>query len=480
MCRVVACTRELSTVDGAHRTTFAKPRIRSPLRRALSLLTYCAALAVGANDPGHAADAPVYMPVKAPQFAPPPYPEPSWNWGAMLGAVGTASASVNSTAPGGFYKGAFDDVMAPYAGLFADFRIARFGSSSQPFGTWVLSIGPVVDVRHSSLSYNGTGGGVPVSDSGRLTQWDYLGVLKLTTPLTPASNLSIFAGGGGATLRPTGTPTGPGGPALTGSNTTPVFRAGAEISQQIAGGLSVALQLAYQRTTSVSFGTTRPDERFRFGDNDSFMLGLTLNFNDLFQAPPPPPRRPRFIGQETTPGGGGGSTKVATDSGLQPTTEEAKKGRTSLGSCIKGGNCGSFIWRPQAGGLVADTDRIKIFHQFYKKPLKARLCDVVFYNDKEDKGNDHVEFVSKVDANGNVVETIGQEGDTKPISLGPPKKDELGSGTPMTINDPPGSPSDKEIQDARDKVKNPKNLSDWDEFLRLCRARNKIDLSKLK
>jgi hypothetical protein len=326
MCRAVACTRELSTVDGAHRTAFAKPRIRSPLRRALSLLTYCAALAVGANDPGHAADAPVYMPVKAPQFAPPPYAEPSWNWGAMLGAVRTASASVNSTAPGGFYKGAFDDVMAPYAGLFADFRIARFGSSSQPFGTWVLSIGPVVDVRHSSLSYNGTGGGVPVSDSGRLTQWDYLGVLKLTTPLTPASNLSIFAGGGGATLRPTGTPTGPGGPAITGSNTTPVFRAGAEVSQQIAGGLSVALQLAYQRTTLVSVGTTRPDERFRFGDNDSFMLGLTLNFNDLFQAPPPPPRRPGFIGQETTPAGGGGSTKVATDSGLQPTTEEAKGG----------------------------------------------------------------------------------------------------------------------------------------------------------
>src|SRR5262245_58783041 len=189
MCRVVACTRELSTVDGAHRTTFAKPRIRSPLRRALSLLTYCAALAVGANDPGHAADAPVYMPVKAPQFAPPPYPEPSWNWGAMLGAVGTASASVNSTAPGGFYKGAFDDVMAPYAGLFADFRIARFGSSSQPFGTWVLSIGPVVDVRHSSLSYNGTGGGVPVSDSGRLTQWDTFGVLRLTTTVTHGSNL---------------------------------------------------------------------------------------------------------------------------------------------------------------------------------------------------------------------------------------------------------------------------------------------------
>jgi hypothetical protein len=262
----------------------------------------------------------------------------------MLGGVGTASASVNSTAPGGFYKGAFDGFTAPYAGLFADVRIARFGSSSQPFGTWVLSIGPVVDVMHARLSYNGTGGGVPVSDSGRLTQLDYLGVLKLTTPLSPASNLSIFAGGGGATLWPTGTPTGPGGPAITGSNTTPVFRAGAEISRQMGGGFSVALQLAYQRTTSVSFDTTRPDERFRFGDSDSFMLGLTLNFNDLLQTPPPPPppRRPGFIGQE---GGGAGGTKVTTDSGLEAPTLPAKKGRTSLGSCIKGGNCGSFIWR---------------------------------------------------------------------------------------------------------------------------------------
>jgi hypothetical protein len=345
----------------------------------------------------------------------------------MLGGVGTASASVNSTAPGGFYKGAFDGFTAPYAGLFADVRIARFGSSSQPFGTWVLSIGPVVDVMHARLSYNGTGGGVPVSDSGRLTQLDYLGVLKLTTPLSPASNLSIFAGGGGATLWPTGTPTGPGGPAITGSNTTPVFRAGAEISRQMGGGFSVALQLAYQRTTSVSFDTTRPDERFRFGDSDSFMLGLTLNFNDLLQTPPPPPppRRPGFIGQE---GGGAGGTKVTTDSGLEAPTLPAKKGRTSLGSCIKGGNCGSFIWRPDGGGVVSDTDRIAIFKKFYKKPTKVKLCDVVFYNNGDDTANTHVEFVSKVDANGNILETIGQDADKAPITIGPWHRNEMTRG----------------------------------------------------
>lgn len=426
------------------------------------------------------------MPVRAPRSAPPASPlEPSWNWGAVLGAVGTASTSVNSTAPGGFYKGAFDDFAAPYAGLFADIRIARFGPSAQPFGTWVLSVGPVVDVMHNSrLSYDGTAGGTPVSASGRLTQLDYLAVLKLTTPLGPASNLSIFGGGGGATLWPTGTPTGPGGPAITGSNTAAVFRAGAEVSRQIAGGSSVALQLAYQRTTAVSFGTTRPDERFRFGETDSFMLGLTFNFNDLFQPPAPPPRRPGFIGQETGGGGGGGGggTKVATDSsksGLVATTVAAKKGRTSLGSCIKGGNCGSFIWRPDEGGFVSDEDRIAIYKKFYKKPTKARLCDVVFYNDSDNTANDHVEFVSKVDADGNVLETIGQDGNNKPITVGPPKKDEMGGGTPMTINDQPGSPTDAEIQAARDKVKNPKNLSDWDEFLKLCRARNKIDFSKL-
>ena len=49
----------------------------------------------------------------------------------------------------------------------------------------------------------------------------------------------------------------------------------------------------------------------------------------------------------------------------------------------------------------------------------------------------------------------------------------------MTIASPPaGGPSDADIQTALGNVKDRKKLKDWEPFLKLCRDRNKVDLSK--
>ena len=105
-----------------------------------------------------------------------------------------------------------------------------------------------------------------------------------------------------------------------------------------------------------------------------------------------------------------------------------------------------------------------------KKP-----CDVIFYNDASNENNSHVEFVTDVDDDGNVTGTIGQDGGNRPITTGPAGAD----GHTMTIvNQPAGGPTDDAIKAARKNVKDPSKLKDWEPFLKLCRERNKVDLSK--
>lgn len=145
--------------------------------------------------------------------------------------------------------------------------------------------------------------------------------------------------------------------------------------------------------------------------------------------------------------------------------------------CIDGGNCGSFIWRAIDNGFVEDNDRIKIYHQRYKKAVKARPCDVVFYNDPENSGNDHVELVVDVDDQGNVTSTIGQDGHNAPITVGPMKSD----GQVMTIDNPPASgPTDADISAAKPPQGQRPNVTNWESFLKKCRERNTVDLKSLK
>lgn len=385
-----------------------------------------------------------------------------WSYGVMLGANLAASAEVNSTS--GFYRGGYEDFAGIYGGVFANIPFAATGPRAVPFQSWIWSVSPMLDfMRSSRMSYNGLGGGAPVTGSGTLSQLDVLLLLKATTPVGPADTLSFFGGVGAAALRPRGNPTGPGGPALTGSALTPAFRAGVEWSHRMNGSYAVALQAFYQHTGSATFDTTLPGERFDFRGNDSFMLGLSFTVGDTPPAGPGP--------------GGPAIRQDAKPATMEKTDFKPIRLRTVLdgGVCIKGGNCGAFIWRAEDGGFVSDHQRISIYKSGkYVKATTPKPCDVVFYNSEDNDANTHVEFVVDVDENGKVTKTIGQDGDKKPITTGPMKD----YGQVMTPNPPPaGAPSDAEIAAARKNVKDPSKLKDWEEFLKLCRAKNKIDLS---
>jgi hypothetical protein len=214
---------------------------------------------------------------------PPTFPT-SWNIGYGFGGVLNSSTSVNSTAPGSFYQGGFGNFASPYASLFANVNFLKLGQSSAPFGSWVVSLGPMINVSGGSLTFSGRAGGVPLQTSGHLTEVDYLAVLKLTTPLNPEYDLSLFGTAGFAKLWPSGTPTGIGGPAIIGSDTAFAAGFGFEISRPWIG-----LRFAYQHTEPTKFETTLAGEHFAFRGKDQFTLGLNFVCCSApgFVAPPP-------------------------------------------------------------------------------------------------------------------------------------------------------------------------------------------------
>jgi len=363
----------------------------------------------------------------------------------------------------GFYHGGFDRFSAFYGGAFVDIPVARTGSSGAPFQSWIWSLDPLVDYMHHGVNYTGTGGGAPVTGiGGSLSQTDFLLLLKLTTSLTPSNNLSVFGGFGGSSVRPRGEPTGSGGPNFMGSSVVPAFRAGVEVSQRLNDSLAIALQGFYQHTNGATYDTSLAGERFEEKGNDSFMLGVTLAVGG--NAPPAglPPGGP-VISQDT-------NAKVPT------TTSGERRARVQISCGISGANCGAFIWNATQGGHVTDAQRIAIYHNSYKAATTPRPCDVVFYNDADNSANNHVEIVTAVSNDGKVLQTIGQNSDNGPITVGPP-----GNGGQVMTRDPPPAdgPSDTDITNALAKVKDRTNPKDWEEFLKLCRQRNKVDLSAL-
>jgi hypothetical protein len=252
-------------------------------------------------------------------------PMPAWYFGGMVGLAGTGSSSVDATS--GFYRGTVDDMSAPYAGVFGGINIARIGM-------WTWSIGPMLDVMlDTSTNYRGTGGGAPVTGYGSLNQANLLGFSRLTMPLANGLDLSFFAAAGAAVVRPAGTPTGAGGPAITGSDTVAALRVGAEITRQVSDTVSIGAQLAYQRTKGARFTTTLPGEQFDFGARDTVMAGVTISFNP----PPPvkqrpvvdePPKAPPSGGEQPPSRGGGGKPPPppATISDIKPVPDDQAGG----------------------------------------------------------------------------------------------------------------------------------------------------------
>jgi len=235
----------------------------------------------------HAADKPVQ---KAPATDPtspllpllpqfPFSPQSPCMIGGSIGGLLSANSPLNSTS--GFYHGASNSNTGGYFGALADCKLANLPSD------WRLSAVPTVDLRLSDLSFSGTGGGFPVNSSGNLKQLDYFLLLKLTRPITPKYDLSIFAGPGAATLWPRGNPTGPGGPFIVGTDTAFAMRTGVEISQALYAGWLIALNLTYQYTAPTKYPTTLAGEEFRLNGNSSALLGLNVQCCDY--RPPPPP-----------------------------------------------------------------------------------------------------------------------------------------------------------------------------------------------
>src|SRR5262249_22933807 len=179
----------------------------------------------------------------------------SWDVGAMFGAVQTRSTAVESTS--GFYQGAFDAFVTPYVGVFATTNVATYGRSPAPFGSWVLSVGPIADVMVlGKLKFDGTAGGLPVQSTGSMTQADFLGALKLTTALNREYNLSFFGAAGVAARWPDGNPTGLGGPRIIGSDTAGTYRLGVELSRATRRDVNFGWTFAYQRTEAMRFDST--------------------------------------------------------------------------------------------------------------------------------------------------------------------------------------------------------------------------------
>jgi len=223
-----------------------------------------------------------------------------WNAGVMFGAAGDSNTSVNSTAPGAFYRGGLERSAGPFAGAFANFNVGKFGSSPVPFGTWYLGIGPMLDVtRFNDITFNGLAGGFPVRTSGDYTQADFLAALRLTTPLSADYSASIFGALGGATVWANGRPTGLGGPQIQGSDTVAAYRIGIELLRRIGPSSAIGVQASWDHRDAAKLSTSLPGEQFRFGPADRFKLGFVYSVTG--DDPPPPVRREVLIQDKPKP-----------------------------------------------------------------------------------------------------------------------------------------------------------------------------------
>jgi len=203
--------------------------------------------------------------------------------GAMVTGLPTASSS-------GFFSGNLDNNPAAWGvGGSAFIDVAHFGTSPAPFGSATISTGLVVDYfGGASLQYHGGCGGFACTGTGGLSELNYIFEVKATTPLSPGNTLNGYFGAGGATLRPTGQPTGAGGPSFLGSATAPAFRVGWGVDHQIDTNWSAGFKIGVQHTGSTEYDTTLAGERFRIDHKNEVLFGATFTYTPSITAPPPP------------------------------------------------------------------------------------------------------------------------------------------------------------------------------------------------
>ena len=187
--------------------------------------------------------------------------------GGTLGGAFDGNISVNSTS--GFYKGSASAHPVPYVGAFLDCSVGNTGP-------WTFGLEPRLDFSYGSTPFSGTGGGAPVNSTGHLGTLDALLLFKFSRPLNSDYNISLFAGPGISELRPRGQPTGVGGPSITGSDSALSLRAGVGLTHALPNGLELGWEAYYQHTSATKYDTTLPGEDFRYGTQNSVMMGFTL------------------------------------------------------------------------------------------------------------------------------------------------------------------------------------------------------------
>ncbi len=198
-----------------------------------------------------------------------------------FGLVGGGSwlAHIPTTSSSGFYTGNTESSLTTMVGgsIFYDF--ATIGSQPVPFGSYVISAGLVVDYMHgASMHWHGGCGGFACDGSGTLNELNYIGELKVTTPLPGNNSINGYIGAGGSTFWPTGTPTGAGGPAFEGSATAAAVRIGWGVDHRFDQNWSAGFKAGVQFTGSTEYDTTLAGEHFIFDHKTEAIFGLTLMY----------------------------------------------------------------------------------------------------------------------------------------------------------------------------------------------------------
>jgi hypothetical protein len=234
--------------------------------RALLIGTYLIALGSVAS----AADiTPVYY-----KAAPPDVFTPKIHIGLAIGGSWITDLPTRSSS--GFYTGNTDTSGGLLIGGSAFIDIARFGNPAVLFGSWVFSVGVVVDAMNfSSLTWHGTCGGVACTGTGSLREINFVPELKAMTAITPRDKVGAYVGLGVSSLSPDGRPTGPGGPAFTSRDSAAVLAAGLEIDHQVGGGFSIGGKVGVRHIYQTQYTTTLPGEFFRFDSKTQMIAAIT-------------------------------------------------------------------------------------------------------------------------------------------------------------------------------------------------------------
>ena len=207
------------------------------------------------------------------------YASSSIHIGGFLG--GTALTSLPTESSSRFYRdGTVSDTPVGFAfggSIFKDF--ATFGNKPGPFGSFVLSGGLVVDYSTStSLNWSGLCGGTACTGTGRMDEFNYIAELKLTTPIASGLTTNGYVGVGGATMWPSGTPTGTGGPSFQGNATAWAFRVGGGIDKKINENWSVGAKVGFQTTGPTDYDTSLVGERFHIARKNEAIFGTTFTY----------------------------------------------------------------------------------------------------------------------------------------------------------------------------------------------------------